>query len=688
MAKLKSDRLKYNEKAVEIVNNLSLEEKVYLMSGNMDVSADLAKLKEDPLLNHYNHYAYPAGGTEKYGVEPILFVDGPRGAVCGVGKNTCFPVSMLRGATFNTRLEEEIGRAIGREVRAYGGNLFGGVCINLPYHPGWGRSQETYGEESFQIGQMGAALTRGVQEEDVIACVKHYAFNQMENSRFDVDVSCDKRTEREVFLPHFKDCIDAGAASIMSSYNKYKSVYAGHNKYLLNEVLKTEWDFDGFVISDFVWGVKDTVEAANGGQDVEMCATNYFGDKLVKAVQDGFVSEENINNAALRIVRTMLAFTDNQKVYDESVLASKEHTDLAYRAAIEGITLIKNDNNNLPIKSDKVEKVLVLGKLSDAPNIGDYGSSRVYPPYVVTILEGIRKKCKNIEVVYNNGENQDYAMELVDGVDHVIFVVGYNHADEGEYVSKKQHDNYLGDRGGDRISIGLHDSDIRLIKAVAPLNKNSTVVLIGGNQIMMTGWEKTVSSVVMAYYPGMEGGNAVADILFGDENPSGKLPFVVPVSESDLPYVEWFTNRQYYEYYHGYARLDKNNVKPLYHYGHGLSYTKFNISDSKVERQGDELVIKCKVKNIGNVKGKEVVQVYIGFENSKIDRPVKLLRGFEKVELKPGEEKEVTINVNIDKLNWFNPVVDSWELEAMNYNVYVGNNANIETLLKNTIYIG
>jgi beta-glucosidase len=176
--------------------------------------------------------------------------------------------------------------------------LFGGVCINLPRHPGWGRSQESYGEESFHLGAMGAALVNGVQSEDIIACIKHFAFNSMENSRFKVNVKADKRTEREVYLPHFKDCIDAGAASVMSAYNLYDGDYCGHNDYLLNQVLKGEWEFDGFVISDFVWGVKETADAANGGMDIEMCNTAYFGDKLVDAVRDSRVSEEKINQAA------------------------------------------------------------------------------------------------------------------------------------------------------------------------------------------------------------------------------------------------------------------------------------------------------------------------------------------------------------------------------------------------------
>lgn len=323
----KEYRLSYTEKAKKLVDELTLEQKVHLMSGTISLEDMLADMQGS---KHYNFYPYPAGGIEEKELPPMLFCDGPRGVVCETGKNTCFPVTMLRGATFDVELERRVGNVIGTEVRGNGGNLFAGVCINLPYNPGWGRSQETYGEDSFHLGQMGSALTKGVQEKNVMACLKHFAFNSMENSRFKVNVECTKRTEREVYLPHFKDCIDAGAASVMSAYNLYKGEYCGHNKYLLNDVLKKEWDFDGFVMTDFVWGMHDTVDPANNGLDMEMPNTNYYGEKLVQAVKDGKVSEDKINEAALRIVRTILSFTEaDDQEYDESVLGRKEHIDVA-----------------------------------------------------------------------------------------------------------------------------------------------------------------------------------------------------------------------------------------------------------------------------------------------------------------------------------------------------------------------
>ena len=251
----KEFRLLQDADAQRIVAKMSLEEKIRLMSGHVS----LLKLAFDVSIGPgLNAAPYEGSGNKRLGVPPIKFCDGTRGVVCG--HSTCFPVSMGRGASFDTELEERVGNAIGKEVRAAGGNFYGGVCINLPYNPGWGRSQEVYGEDSFHIGTMGSALVRGVQKHNVIACIKHFAFNSMENMRFKVNIKASKRTEREVFFPHFKMCIDAGAASVMSAYNKYQGIYCGHNDYLLNQVLKNEWGFDGFVISDFIYGVKDTVQ--------------------------------------------------------------------------------------------------------------------------------------------------------------------------------------------------------------------------------------------------------------------------------------------------------------------------------------------------------------------------------------------------------------------------------------------
>ena len=685
----KEYRLRYTERAKEIVKGLTLEEKVSLMSGQVQLEQMIKDMTEDPN-KHYNYIPYPAGGIEEKGIPAMKFCDGPRGVVCGVGQSTCIPVTMLRGATFDVELEERVGRAIGKEIRAWGGNLFGGVCINLPYNPGWGRSQETYGEDSFHLGQMGSALVRGVQSENVIACVKHYAFNSMEISRFKVNVECDKRTEREVYLPHFKDCIDAGAASVMSAYNLYKGVHCGHHDYLLNQVLKGEWDFDGFVISDFIWGIRDTVEAANGGMDIEMCCTIHFGEKLVKAVRDGLVPEEKIDEAAVRIVRTLLAFTEaDGREYDMSLVGCDEHIALAREVAEKGITLLQNKENVLPLDKNNLKKLVGLGELADKGVIGDHGSSRVFPKYVVTALQGITEAVpESVEVVYYSGEDHDHARKLAKEADAVVFVVGYDHDDEGEDVTEEQMEAYTGGIGGDRVkSLGLHQHEIDLIKAVGPVNKNSVVVMIGGNMIMMTEWKDDVSGILMAYYPGMEGGRALASIIFGAVNPSGKLPYVVPYKEEHLPQVEWDTTEQFYDYYHGYTKLEKEGIEPLLPYGFGLSYTTFEVKDAKFSTDGQNVIAECTVTNTGGRAGTEVVQMYVGFSNSQVHRPKKVLRGFARVELEPGESKSVTISCPYEKLRYYNEEINDWVLEKMDYEVYIGTSSADKDLLKGKVTI-
>lgn len=683
----KEARLAYTQRAKTILAKLTLEEKVHLMSGNISLSEMLADIQTG---KHYNYEPYEAGGIPEKGVSAMRFCDGPRGVVCGTGKSTCFPVSMNRGASFDIEMEERIGRAIGKEIRAHGGNLFGGVCINLPYNPGWGRSQEVYGEESFALGHMGSALVRGVQDEQVIACIKHFAFNSMEISRFQVSVDCSRRTEREVYLPHFKDCIDAGAASVMSAYNRYRGVYCGHSDYLLRKVLKEEWDFDGFVMSDFIFGIRDTFAAANNGMDIEMCNTNHFGEKLINAVQEKQVDERRVDEAALRIIRTILAFEEAYQVsgkqYGQEVFQCEEHKALALEAAQKGIVLLQNKNSVLPLKKEALQTVLVLGKLSSQENIGDHGSSWVFPGYTVTPLQGLQQALPNAKVLYCDSENLEEAKALAEGADAVVFIVGYNHDDEGEYVTVEGEGNYTGGMGGDRANgLGLHADEVRLIQTVGPVNKNSVAVLIGGNMITVTPWKDCVSGIFMAFYPGQEGGTAIAQLLLGDVAPSAKLPFVLPYREEDLPQVAWKSDHAYYDYYHGYAKLEKEGIKPLLPYGFGLSYTSFTISNGEVFKSETALGASCTVENTGNRKGAEVVQLYVGFQNSALDRPVKLLRGFQRVTLSPGESRRVTISCPVEKLQYFNPATSKYELERMEYSVYIGNSSAEEDLLKGAV---
>lgn len=672
-------RLTYTAKAEEIVRGMSLEEKIALMSGN----TSLQKVNDDKQAGfHFGYRPFPAGGNEKLGIPAVMFADGPRGVVCGYKMATCFPVPMLRGASFDVNLEEKIGAAIGRELKAFGSNLFGGVCINLLYHPGWGRSQETYGEDSLAVGKMGAAMVRGVQSEQVMACLKHYAFNSIENSRFEVNIDCSRRAEREVFLAHFKDCIDAGAAAVMAGYNSYQGVRCGHSPYLMRRILKEEWKFDGFVLSDFFWGISDTEAAVKGGLDMEMCHTKYYGKRLVDAVKEGRAAERDIDEAAVRIVRTTLAFEDARKKYEtrkKQTPGCSAHRKLALQSAQEGITLIKNENGVLPFQK-KMRKIAVIGRLAVQENTGDHGSSRVYPSHVVTLLEGIAGAVTETEVIYYEGDDTAHVRHLAETSDAVILAAGLNYRDEGEYNPMKEAGMFRIERIGDRNSLRLCPQSVRMILAAGESNPNTAVVLMGGSAITVTEWESAVSAIMFVYYPGQEGGSAIAQILFGEISPSGKLPFVLPGDEKDLPAMDWNAKKQTYHDYHGYQYLDKMGIRPFRPFGFGMSYTTFAVRDAQAVVKGKNLAVSVLLKNTGDRRGAEVLQVYAGFSGSKVDRPVRKLWGFKRVDLKPGQEKKVIISCPLQKLEYYHEERQCFELEHMEYEVYVGTSGGEEDL--------
>ena len=682
-------RLSYTESAQKILDTLTLDEKIFLMSGSESKKGVRGAI-QDKTNTHYNEKPYRAGGIEEKNIPPMLFADGTRGVVCGREKYTCFPVTSMRGASFHPELERQVGNAVAEEVLDAGGNLFGGVCVNLPYHPGWGRAQETYGEDPCLLGKMGAAFVRGIQEKGVVACVKHFAFNSMENSRFKVSVQCSKRTEREVFLPHFKKCIEAGAGAVMSAYNSYDGIPCGHHDYLLDQVLKKEWKFDGFVMNDFLWGIKDTVEAVNGGMDMEMPATQFFGEKLLSAVRAGMVEERRIEEAALRTIRTLLAHRD--RIHEEMARKTaedvepdwKRHASLALQCAREGITLLKNEGHILPIdlKEGRI-KIAILGCLADKENIGDRGSSRVYAPYVVTLLQGLAAYRSQADLISYSGEKASHCRRLAKEADYVIIVAGNDYSDEGECVANDGEDPAVKEIGGDRIhGLGLKERDLSVIRAVAEVRKDAVVALIGGSTITMDEWHDSVGAILFLYYPGMEGGNAFAEVLFGKTNPGGKLPFVIPEKESDLPKMNWDTEKITYQYCHGYTLLEEENKKPLYPFGFGLSYTRFHVGQIKSWQEEERLGASAVIENTGDREGSEVLQMYVGAEKSAVKRPKYILKDFQKVFLKPGQREKVVLSCSLEDLAYYDENTGKFVVEQIPYDVYVGTSSDKEKLQK------
>ncbi|MFX1568644.1 MAG: beta-glucosidase [Promethearchaeota archaeon] len=663
-----------SEKEIEdyvnfILDQMNLEEKVDQMKG----SRFLFKVVKD---RGVGKRTYDGAGSKRFNIPSFEFTDGPRGVI--IPGSTCFPVSMARGASWDLDLEERIGNAIGRETRAHGGNLYGGVCINLLRHPAWGRAQETYGEDPFLIGEFGAALTRGVQKHNVMATAKHFAANSIEKARFKVNVKMDERTLREVYLPHFKRCVEEGCATIMSAYNKFRGKFCGHNNYLLREILKREWGFKGFVHSDWMYGVKDTVGGVTGGLDVEMPRAKYYKYKKVKNFLDnGEITEQMIDEAAGRVMRTILKYTtkEDPQNYGEDLIGCEEHYKIALAAAEKSMVLLKNENRILPLNKNEIKKIAIFGKYASVKNIGDYGSSAVSVKEVSTPLKGIRNYLgDSIEIININGKDHARAKEIAKEADVSVVVVGLNWRDEGEYIKELR-------IGGDRDNLSLHAKDIELIMTVASETENCIVVLIGGSAIMMEEWKEHVPAILMAWYSGVEGGNALAKILFGDVNPGGKLTFTIPKDPQNLPFFDKNADEIEYGYYHGYTLFEKKGYEPAFPFGFGLSYTTFTYSNIQVDVKDDKIIGSIDVKNTGDLNGDEVVQLYIGFEKSQIDRPIKLLKGFTRIPLQPNETKTVKIEVSKKNLAWYNPESKSWEIENIEYNLYMGGSSKGEDLL-------
>jgi beta-glucosidase len=666
------------EKAQEILSLMSLKQKANQMQGDKRMLPGLLRM-----LINYSQIKYEAGRDDTLNIPPITFSDGPRGIT--KGRSTCFPVSMARGASWDINLEERIGEVMGIEARAQGVNFIANVCINLLRHPAWGRAQETYSEDPTLLGALGSALVRGTQKH-VMACAKHYAVNSIENSRFKVDVQIDERTLREVYLPHFKKCVAEDVASIMSAYNKVNGEYCGHNTHLLRDILKGDWQFKGFVMSDFVFGVKDGKAAIMGGMDIEMpYQWRMKPKKIVKLVNKGEIPIEIVDDSILRILRQKLRFNRHydQQIYQPEKVACKKHIELALEAARKSIVLLKNENNLLPLNRSKIKTLAVFGRLAITPNTGDHGSSNVHPPYVITPLQGIKDLTDEaIEVQYDTGKNLDQSRELAKNVDAVVIIVGYTYKEEGEYIFSV---------GGDRANLSLIPDEEKLIQAIITHNKNCIVVMEGGSAIITENWREQVPAILMAWYPGMEGGTAIAEIIFGETNPTAKLPITFPKSEDQLPYFDNKVDTINYEYLHGYKHMDSRHTEPAFPFGHGLSYSSIKYSNLRTNQKRinpDELYkISVDVTNTSHIAGEEIVQLYIGYSNSAVERPQKELKTFGKIKLKPGETKTLTLTVNPKDLGYYDTRSQKWIVEKIEYKVYVGPSSRNNELLTTSFRI-
>lgn len=644
----------HHGEAQQLVAQMTLAEKLSCLDGDTPFWDGLI----DMIRGGYFQHPFPAAVVPRLGIPGLQFSDGPRGVV--VGHATAFPVSMARGASFDPELEERIGEAIGKELRAAGATFYGGVCINLLRHPAWGRAQETYGEDPHHVGEMGAALARGVQRY-VLACVKHFACNSMENARFQVDVRADERALHEVYLPHFQRVVQAGVASVMSAYNSLNGEWCGQNRALLTEILRDEWGFDGFVISDFQFGLRDAVRSLAAGLDIEMPFIQQRAQHLPSALAAGALAPELVDAAVQRIVATLLRFAAVlAQPADPALTACAAHRALAREASVRSIVLLRNEGEILPLAAAQLRRLAVIGGLADRPNLGDGGSSNVHPPAVTTPLAGLQAALPGVEIESIDGRDLGRVVQAAEAADVVLVVAGYTHEDEGEYIDTRgaanlfhlfppMPDAEVGKRladavqsarekggfaeGGDRRSLTLSERDEVLIETVAAANPRTIVALMGGSAICMERWRERAAAILLLWYPGMEGGHALADVLLGRANPSGRLPFAIPSDPAHLPDFDRDARQATYDLWHGQWKLDRDGHAAAYPFGFGLSYTRFEIDEARLAGTAAEPCVQVTVQNRGRRDGAVVVQIYGGRAESRYERAPQRLLGFARIEV-------------------------------------------------------
>lgn len=649
--------------ADDLIGRLTEGELLWLLDGDLTILRGVREMSE-----RYNKVPFEAGRIDRLGIPGIRFTDGPRGVA--LGSSTAFPVAIARAASWDPDLERAVAGVIGAEARAQGANLWAGICINLAYSPGWGRAQESYGEDPLLLGTMGAASVEGVNPW-VMSCVKHFALNSMEEARFRVDVRVTEDVLREVYLPHFRIVVEAGVDCVMSAYNSVNGSWAGENRHLLTDVLRDDWGFTGFVLTDFIWGLRDPVGSVAAGQDLEMPFRQQRAATLPAALADGSLKRSDVERAAARQLGAQIRLALRvQPTPSAGLVASEDHRRLARDVARRSAVLLRNavidGTPALPL-AQSLSRVALLGRLADRPNQGDIGSSMVSPPSSVSILDGLRERLGS-RLIHVSGSDPAAAVAAARDADAAVVVVGLSSVDEGEsmigvdtastqllggiarfrplaavLVRVAAQVAKLKKFGGDRRDLRLRAKDIALIDAVAKVNARTVVVVIGGGTIVVDPWDSDVAAVLLAWYPGMEGGHAIADLLLGDAEPAGRLPVAIPRRQSDLPQVEWNATTVTYDRWWGQRKLDRDGVSAAYPLGFGLGYTTFHVADLTVGRlDGESFTASVTVTNTGARPGRHVVQIY-AVQPADTGRPVHHLVGFRSVTLEAGSSERTVV---------------------------------------------
>ena len=689
----KNAALPVDQRVTDLLARMTLEEKVGMLAGSGWMEST---------------------GVPRLGVPAIKMADGPMGIRLWTGSSavtsvegavrtftsTAFPAGIDVAASWDPALAREEGQVIGQEVASVGRDMILGPTVNIQRTPLWGRNFESYGEDPYLAGRMAVGYIQGVQGEGVIASVKHFTVNNEEFERHRIDVAVDERALHEIYFPAFEAAIQDGHVwSVMSSYNKVNGAYAAENV-LLKQELERGAGFKGFVISD--WGsTYSTAGTVNAGMDLEMPggppmekwmmrpATKEAGNdggylvpaKVLPLVKDGTIPVANVDDNAGRILRVIFeaGLMDHPHAGGVAIDTAAQRA-VTRKAADEGIVLLKNEGGVLPLDAATVKSIAVIGPGAATARAGGGGSGLVFAKDVVSPLDGIKKRAAGATVTYALGAAMPGETSAVDAkalleeavaaarkADVAVVVVGYSAKLETE--------------GMDRPNMDLPEGQDELVKAVAAVCKKTIVVLNAGDSVTLTRWLGAVPGVIDAWYGGEEGGDAVADVVFGDVNPSGRLPFTFLSRLEDSPsygnYPGVDLHVKYAEgIYVGYRYFDKHaEVKPLFPFGFGLSYTTFAFSGLQVPKtmaQDGSATVSVMVRNTGPRKGAEVVQLYVADPGARVDRPVRELKGFERVELAPGESRRVSFTLDRKAFSYWSSAQHGWMAEPGRFEVSVG----------------
>jgi beta-glucosidase len=701
-APYRNSALPVEERVKDLQNRMTLEEKASMMGGSGWMESF---------------------GVERLGIPAIKMADGPMGVRAwwaGSGSTnrpdaqqkieaTAFPSGIAMAATWDTVLVEREARAIGQEVKAFGRDMILGPTVNINRQPLWGRNFEGYGEDPYLSGRLAVAYVHGVQAEGVIPSVKHFAANNQEFERRRIDEQIDARTLHEIYLPAFKAAIQEGGAwAVMSAYNKVNGVNCSENASLLEDILRREFGFKGFVVSDWrstystaapliagldleMPGGKESEAklAADAAQSAGVSGSWMTANKVLAEVKAGRLSESVLDRHVSYLLRIIfLSGLFDHPHAATNVVDTPEQRAVALQGATESIVLLKNEGVLLPFDAAKIHSIAVIGPSALVARTGGGGSSLVRFKNAISPLDGIRERAGSIQVTSSLGvsmEGDDPAQDMPEARAAAIKAAteAAAHADVAVVVVGRS--SKIETESHDLPSMDLPAGQDDLIAAVEAANPRTVVVLNTGDPVTMTKWIANTPALVDLWFGGQEGGKALAAILFGDANPSGKLPVTFPKRWEDSPaYGHYPGENLKVDYaegiYVGYRYFDTKNVEPQFPFGHGLSYSTFEYSDLKVvhriefggETSVSDDVVALNVSNTGKRSGAEVVQLYVHDGHSKIDRPVHELKGFQRVELKPGESKTLSFHLDRAALSYWDPATKEWQADPGTFEVQVG----------------